>query len=143
MWRVLSIGLCLCLCGGLWAVPQGLALGATYDPEPAVAAPTDRGRYRVSWSSSLQPLVINRMHAWDIHVASAAGEPIEGAQIRVSGGMPQHDHGLPTAPQVTADLGQGNYRIEGMRFHMGGAWEVVIEIEAFDVEDSLTVKLKL
>ena len=143
MKRAVSVSLYLCLCWSLSAVPQGLAPGASPVLDPATAKPTELGRYRVAWSSALQPLAINRMHTWVIHISGADGGPVEGATLEISGGMPLHDHGLPTAPRVTADLGEGNYRVDGMKFHMGGAWEVVIDIEASEVRDSLTVKLDL
>ena len=143
MKRAVAISLYLCLCWSPSAVPQGLALDASSVPDPTTARPTDLGRYRVAWSSPLQPLTINRMHAWIIHIAGTDCEPVEGAIVEVSGGMPLHDHGLPTAPRMTADLGEGNYRVDGMKFHMSGAWEVVIDIEASELRDSLTVKLDL
>ena len=34
--------------------------------------------------------------------------------------MPEHNHGFPTAPRVTENLGEGDYLLEGMRFNMGG-----------------------
>ena len=143
MKRAVSVSLYLCLCWTPSAVSQELAPDATPVPDPTTARPTDHGRYRVAWSSALQPLAINRMHAWVIHIANAAGDPVEGAVLHVSGGMPDHDHGLPTAPRATADLGQGNYRVEGMKFHMSGVWEVVIDVEAAAGADSLTLLLEL
>ena len=143
MKRVVPIPLYVCLLWGLWPVPHGFAGDDLPIPDPASARMTDLGHYRVAWSSAMQPLTINRMHAWVIHVAGADGEPVEGAELRVSGGMPAHDHGLPTAPRVTADLGEGNYRVDGMKFHMGGAWEVVIDIAAGEGRDSLTLLLDL
>jgi len=90
---------------------------------------SSRGVYTVSFESSLEPIEINQIHAWILHITSD-GEPVTGASLAVSGGMPAHDHGMPTRPRVTAELGNGHYRLEGMRFHMGGDWEVSIEIKA-------------
>jgi len=44
---------------------------------------------------------------------------------------------------VTADLGGGTYQVEGMRFQMGGWWNVTFTIEADGVQDSVTFHLKL
>jgi hypothetical protein len=41
------------------------------------------------------------------------GEPVENATIAVDGDMPEHGHGLPTCPQVTKYLGNGDYLVEG------------------------------
>jgi hypothetical protein len=103
---------------------------------------SSRGVYTVSFESSLEPIEINRIHAWILHITSD-GEPVTGASLAVSGGMPAHDHGMPTRPRVTAELGNGHYRLEGMRFHMGGDWEVSIEIKANGKSDTVVVTLAL
>ena len=83
------------------------------------------------------------MHSWTLHVETEDGEPVTGATIEVEGGMPAHDHGLPTAPRVTEELGDGDYRLDGVRFHMGGQWELVFRIRAGDIEDIVVVTLDL
>jgi len=57
--------------------------------------------------------------------------------------MPLHDHGLPTRPRVTEELGNGDYRLQGMRFHMTGAWEITLLIRAGETEDTVVISLKL
>jgi hypothetical protein len=37
---------------------------------------------------------------------------------------------MPTRPQVTEELGGGDYRVEGMQFQMGGWWTMIFDIEA-------------
>jgi hypothetical protein len=71
------------------------------------------------------------------------GKPLENAQVTVDGGMPQHGHGLPTQPMVTQYLGQGNYRVEGMKFQMSGWWVVNFHISANGKSDSLQFNLML
>ena len=71
---------------------------------------------------------INRMHRWILHIEREDGSALEGAIVDVEGGMPEHDHGLPTKPRVTQELGGGDYRLDGMRFHMSGHWEIVVSI---------------
>ena len=119
-----------------------LALAAAASAADA-ARTSDGGSFRVSWSSALQPIAINRIHEWVLHLETVAGEPLEGASIAISGGMPAHDHGLPTSPRVTEDLGDGDYRVEGMRFHMGGSWEVSVEISAGGLTETAVIPLEL
>jgi YtkA-like protein len=101
-----------------------------------------RGVYVVNFESSLEPIEINQIHSWTLRITSD-GEPVTGASLAVSGGMTAHDHGMPTRPRVTAELGNGEYRLEGMRFHMGGDWEVFIEIKANGKTDTVVVTLAL
>ncbi len=104
---------------------------------------SDEGRFVASFTSALDPIAINQMHSWTLHVETADGAPVENATIRVSGDMPEHRHGMPTQPQVTQNLGGGDYLVEGMRFQMGGWWTVTFEIDADGVQDSVTFNLRL
>jgi hypothetical protein len=74
------------------------------------------------------------LHAWQVKVklTSPAGAPVTHAHIQVDGGMPQHGHGLPTWPQVTRELPDGGYLIEGMKFSMSGWWEIKLAIDGAD-----------
>lgn len=99
--------------------------------------------YTVTLSSQLQPLAPNQIHNWRIHLASADGQPIESATFLVDGGMPQHGHGLPTEPQVTTHLGGGDYLLEGMKFNMGGWWELKLDIDSPLGQDSITFNIVL
>jgi hypothetical protein len=103
---------------------------------------SQRGVYVVQYESLLEPIEINRMHSWTL-VVTRDGAAVEGAEIEVTGGMPAHDHGMPTRPRVTADLGDGRYRLDGIRFHMNGDWEIVLEILADGSRDTVVIKLVL
>ncbi len=100
-------------------------------------------RFQVSFESDLKPIVINQIHQWIIQVQTLDGVPVTKAEISIDGGMPDHDHGLPTDPQVTGNLGDGRYRVEGLRFHMQGQWELKITIRADNMEDVVTISLEL
>lgn len=113
------------------------------DLDTATDRMTDDGLFRVSFVSEPDPVAINQMHSWALHVETADGRPVENAAITIGGGMPQHGHGLPTRPQVTEYLGDGNYRVEGLRFQMGGWWEVKFEIDADGQTDAITFNLIL
>jgi len=116
---------------------------AGQDGEDPKAWETRKGYFRVSYESRLQPLAINQIHAWVFHVETATGEVANDATISVTGGMPNHDHGLPTSPRMTQSLGEGNYLLEGMRFHMAGLWEITVIIEAGGQQDTVVISLTL
>lgn len=89
------------------------------------------------------PLVTRRLQTVRLVVTDSAGTGIDGATIRVGGGMPQHGHGLPTQPRVTRSLGNGAYVVEGLRFNMGGWWELRFAIVTPAGRDSVTFNLSL
>ena len=119
-----------------------------FNPPPAdlnlaTTRVTDKGLYEVSFTPATDPIAINQIHSWTLHVETPEGKAVENAQITVDGGMPQHGHGLPTRPQVTQDLGNGDYLVEGLKFQMIGWWEVRYTITASEQSDSITFNLVL
>ena len=108
-----------------------------------LAEPAGAEQYVVTYSTPDGPPQINRMHSGILHVETAAGDPVEGAMIDVDGGMPAHDHGLPTQPRVTEELGGGDYRLDGVRFHMSGEWEMVVTIKSDAGEAVVVLTLNL
>jgi hypothetical protein len=56
--------------------------------------------------------------------------------------MPAHGHGLPTVPTLR-ELGDGRYLVEGVKFHMPGAWVMAFRIKAGAVVDSVRFALEL
>ena len=111
--------------------------------DDAEAWVSDAGYFTVTFQSELQPLAINKIHSWVLQVEDSDGGTIVGATSSVEGGMPEHNHGLPTEPEVTATLGEGRYRVEGMRFHMRGYWEIRVSIDDGAQRDSVTIPLHL
>jgi major membrane immunogen (membrane-anchored lipoprotein) len=104
---------------------------------------SNRGLFDVTYESELEPLQINVLHSWIVHLEDADGMPVLGAKIEADGGMPEHDHGLPTRPRITQELGDGDYRLEGLRFHMRGDWEVVLTITVDAKTDVVVVTVVL
>ena len=119
--------------------------GATMAQEnsPEQSWLTRSGYYRVSFVSELDPLTINQIHQWIFHVESAAGVPVEDATVSVTGGMPKHNHGLPTNPVMTQSLGNGDYVLAGMRFHMNGYWELAVTVIAGGRRDTVIIPLTI
>lgn len=122
-----------------------MSMDATPPPnlDTATTRTTENGRYKVTIQPDTNPITINQIHTWTLHVETADGKPVENAQIAVNGGMPQHGHGLPTEPKVTQYLGDGKYRVEGVKFQMTGWWEVKFTITSADVSDKVTFNLIL
>ena len=93
--------------------------------------------------SQLDPLAINTIHSWELVLHTADGAPLIGAQMSVVGGMPDHDHGLPTSPVVTREITPGRYLLEGMRFHMPGRWLLTFDVISDQGSESATLEFRL
>ena len=113
------------------------------DLDLARSKPTQAGVFIVAVAPEGEPLRQGPLHGWIVTVTTPAGAPVEDATIAVDGGMPQHGHGLPTAPAMTGALGKGRYRIEGVRFNMSGWWELKLAIAADGASDDVTFNLVL
>ncbi|MBQ86217.1 MAG: hypothetical protein CMQ16_07410 [Gammaproteobacteria bacterium] len=93
--------------------------------------------------SQLDPLAINTIHSWELVLYTADGAPLSGALMSVVGGMPDHDHGLPTSPVVTGEVTPGRYLLEGMRFHMPGRWLLTFDVISDQGSESATLEFRL
>ena len=98
--------------------------------------------YRATFTP-LEQIRFGKLHRWNLEIVTADGTPVDECTVTVSGGMPQHGHGLPTKPLVTQHLGDGKHVVEGMRFNMGGWWVVKFHIEGAKGSDVVTFNLKL
>ena len=104
---------------------------------------SNAGHFHVRVAERPEPVTINRMHDWILEIRSADGMPVDDADVEVGGGMPEHNHGLPTAPRISERLGNGRYRLAGIRFHMSGYWEIRLTIRNAQHRDSVTIPLML
>lgn len=91
-------------------------------------------RFKVTYKSQVEPVPLNRIHSWLLHVETTDAKPVEKASIKVDGGMPTHNHGLPTQPVVT-EIGDGDYLVDGLKFSMTGHWEMWFEIQAGGISE--------
>lgn len=118
---------------GCTAAPDGLDL--------SLSKPTQEHRYMVELRPLGDQTGINQMQSWEARVLTADGKPVNGARIEVSGGMPQHGHGLPTQPAVMHQE-NGRYIIGGVKFSMPGWWELKLKIDSASAgTDSVTFNM--
>jgi hypothetical protein len=104
---------------------------------------SEAGLYMAALAPAEEPVTVGPMHAWIVTLEDEQGVPVDDAEIRIDGGMPQHGHGLPTAPAVTRELGEGRYLVEGVKFNMPGWWELDLALEGPAGADTVTFNLVL
>jgi hypothetical protein len=104
---------------------------------------TDHGLYLATIAPEGAEPTVGPLNAWSLNLKSAAGAAVAHATIGVDGGMPQHGHGLPTAPVASAENVKGHYRIDGVRFSMSGWWVLKLAIDGPQGPDTVTFNLVL
>jgi hypothetical protein len=133
--------------GGLTACSQVMTMfGAAKPPaqsEFGLGPRTSSGGLYVATLQPSESLKPRKLQTVRVVVTDAKSNPVDGVAITIDGGMPQHGHGLPTQPRVTRALGNGEYVIEGVRFNMGGWWELQLAIAGDAGTDTVTFNLAL
>jgi len=104
----------------------------------SLAKASATGAYGVALVPPATVPAINQIHSWTVKLSDSAGAPVHGALFTVDGGMPQHGHGLPTKPRVSNELGNGTYRLDGMKFSMTGWWVIKLNIQGPQGADTVT-----
>ena len=69
-------------------------------------------------------------------------DPARAALVSVDADMPAHKHGMVSQPIVHA-LEPGHWRVDGMLFHMPGAWEVYVMVSACDTSFRLVFPVEV
>ena len=113
------------------------------DLDVSLTRPSDHGLYVGTLEPGTSTVPVGTIQSWTVLVTTPDGKPVEHASLAFDGGMPQHGHGLPTKPQVTEELGDGKYRLEGVKFNMSGWWKLALEIDGPAGSDTATFNLIL
>lgn len=146
LWRYILAGLGLAaLLAGILAVVYLTAPRSPQSAGPDVSRTkqTDNGLFVASLEPERGVVRQGELQSWRLTLKTKAGAPVEGAAIAISGGMPQHNHGLPTSPQASDYLGDGRYRIEGLKFTMSGWWQLHFAISATAGSDTVLFNVVL
>lgn len=106
------------------------------------AAATDRHTNKGSFifvmkSAPSEPVVGSNSATLTIRDGSS-GAAVEGATIKVVPWMTMHGHGSPKNAGVK-EKGKGVYEVDGLYYSMEGSWDLLINIQKGDIEDSATV----
>lgn len=118
-WRAFSAAVGGLLFGHGAALACGESLGS---PTRQI----ENAQVRLVYRSTPNPIPVGRHFTLDFAVCplDPAASPTE---LRVNASMPEHKHGMNYQPTVAA-RGGGQYRAEGLMFHMPGRWELVFEL---------------
>ena len=108
----------------------------------ALAGVGEGGLYAFELSASPDPPIVGELFRVVTQIRDArTGAPVEGAAFTLSAAMPEHGHGMTSAPEHR-DLGGGDYLSEGMKFHMPGTWTITARAARAGREDRITLRFE-
>jgi cytochrome c oxidase assembly factor CtaG len=114
--------------------------GAQPDPEVAVGTPIAIDGRVVRFELAIPKTKTGEIFAVETRLVDrASGAPIEAASFALDATMPEHGHGMTTAPTVRA-LDGGRHLAEGLKLHMPGRWTFVLRTRAPDDEIRFVVE---
>jgi hypothetical protein len=118
---------------------SGVGLGAQAAcPFPAGApAQVTTGPVQARWTTEPQPVPVGEPFVLRISLC-----PAEARLLRVDAIMPEHRHGMNYRPSIQA-LGAGEWRVEGLVWHMAGRWELKLNTRLGDTDHTLTQSVTL
>ena len=105
-------------------------------------ATSHSGRYRIGLRPAA-PVRLGTLHEWIVRIERSDGTPARPTNVAFDGGMPAHGHGFVTAPRVTRDLGDGEFLVEGVKFHMAGAWELRVAVTDSEGSDHASFEVSV
>jgi len=109
----------------------------------AVTHTSKSGLYKATLFCNQSPIPIGKIHDWTVHIEGPDGKPLENAKVFVFGGMPMHQHDFSTIPRVKEYLGNGDYRVEGIKFSMRGHWEMRFTVKENNKQDKVIFGIDL
>lgn len=107
---------------------------------PAWACKTPENAMRagpLSFAAQPSPIPLNKPFA--LQMAACTAKP---DRIAVDATMPAHRHGMNYRTTVT-QVAPGEFRAEGLLFHMPGEWEFVFELYYGERRERLTHRVTL
>lgn len=106
-----------------WAAPDAAAVECAMPASAGRPAAAAAGAaVRAAWTVLDAPAIVVGEH-FALRVQAC---PADAVLVRVDASMPAHRHGMNYRPSIHP-LGPGVWRVDGLMFHMRGAWELVLE----------------
>lgn len=104
---------------------------------------TSSGTYQASCVFSPSPIPRNEHVAMTMTLQRADGAALPSELvIKVDADMPSHGHGINTEPEIKK-VSTGKYEVNGLLFHMGGDWELYIDVIEDGIPDRATIPFTL
>lgn len=124
-------------------VTSGCDEGTVVIEKVTSSVTTTSGDYAIDYTFIPDPIPKNEHFSMSLVVTRKDGAELpEDFTIKVDADMPAHGHGINTAPEIKK-LPSGKFQVDGLLFHMGGQWELYIDVMESGIPDRATIPIKM
>lgn len=120
-----------------------LCSGAGAAAAQTVHGTSPDGEWRIEISQMPAPAPLNQMISPLLRLTSREGPPPKNTGITLTGLRTYTRNTLPTAPQIVPLPVPGQYRIEGLRFHIAGPWQLTFTIKSETNSAQITIPIEV
>lgn len=132
------------LCLVVFSISCGDAEETSPAPKPApkfFEATTSQGSYAVRIDPLPAPIPLNELFSLNVAI-EPQGDVESPDAVVVDADMPEHKHGMNTKP-VGTRKDESTWTIEGMLFHMPGAWELYVDVDAGGIVERAVIPIEM
>ena len=115
------------VCGGVFA-----AHAATCPMPAETPSLMTQGSIQASWTTEPAVPVVGEPFVMWLNLC-----PVSTKLLKVDAEMPEHRHGMNYKPTFTS-MGEGQWRVEGMVWHMAGRWALKVDARLDSTTHTLT-----
>lgn len=110
---------------------------------PSTPLPTvGKGTFKVTQSGKAAPFGLDKLEQMTISVKDKTGAPVNGANFEITARARDIVRLMQTTPQVTRQIGKGQYLVEGLSFTAAGSWLLEFGISAGGREDKALLEVQ-
>lgn len=112
--------------------------------EGAREVASNGGGYLLRVRASAEPIPENEEFALSVWVfdPSLPEAPLAEVALAADAGMPEHGHGMNRVPKV-ARREDGGFEVLGLLFHMGGSWELYLDVTRGAITERAQTRVEL
>lgn len=122
------------------AIASTSALGCTPSLEGKAQASLKSERHAVAVRTVPERIIVGKPFRVELAVCSRSASAIE--RVDVDAHMPDHRHGMNYKPKMHAGE-VGRHAADNLLFHMGGKWEILVDVRSGGKTDRLAWTLQV
>lgn len=106
------------------------------------SAPIEGTALTIIVTSDRPKVVVNQVMTLAVDIAGPTVAKPTVSGLEFDARMPTHNHGMLTKARILPEA-EGKYKVEGVKFHMPGSWEMRLTVTLAGQQKLVVIPLKL